>query len=705
MRTITEQPHVLTRQATRSISADLASTALPTFWLLVGLFMSLAYGHVGFVFPALEGQLPYPFFPVQGVILAVLLMTPARHWGLYLALYYGILVLDGIWLSPLPLATWYLLASNVANVLEPLVGALLLRRWMSLPPRFTHLREAVVYIACVALASAVGATWGATMRAIAGFDLLSSLRGWFLADVLASLILTPTILLCADRARQPHRPISGARAIEAALLILGLVVVETLVFGTQPSTYGAESAAAPALLYLPVPLLVWAAARFGPLGIACALSLTTVLAIPGVVNGLGPFVDASMAASSFQLQLFLLGVGVPLFCLAAVVHEQREARAELQHSETRYRVVVGNLPQGIVLLFDSNLRHLFVDGQGLPALGLTHALIQDKNVFEAFPPEIASALAPCYVAALRGQPTALDLHHGSHVYRADIRSVRYGDEATGMVVMQDVTEQRRAQALALSETALRATNEQLEAVSQAKSDFLSVVSHELRTPLGSIRGFSEMLRDDDLNSDERIEYAGLINSEAQRLGRLVEDLLDLDRLESGRVEMRLEPVDLGATVSAALEQAAPTTHGHVLRSTVEPSLPRLRGDPDKLAQVVGNLVANAIKYSPHGGIITVGASLDGEYDHLWIQDEGIGIPAAMLEAVFTRYTRVESVEHRAIKGTGLGLPIVRQIAELHGGRAWAESQPGRGSTFHVTLPIAGPPEPDPIRDGDHQRIE
>jgi len=703
MRTMGEQPHLSTSRAAWRISADLAGIGLPTFWLLVGLFVSLAYGHVGFVFPAIFGPLPYPFFPVQGVILAVLLMTPVRHWGWFLTLYYVIQVLDGLWFLPMP--TWYILLSNVANVLEPLVGALLLRRWMPLPPRFTHLREAVIYIACVALASAIGAVWGSTTRVIAGFELWSSLHGWFLADVLASLVLTPTILLCADRARRPLWPSSGKRAIEAAFLTLGLVVVEALVFGTSPGSNGVESAAAPALLYLLVPLLVWAAVRFGPLGIACALSLTTILAIPGVVYGLGPFVDDSYQANIFLLQLFLLGVGVPLFCLATVVQEHREARADLQQSETRYRAVVGNLPQGIVLLFDAELCHLFADGQGLPALGLTRASIQGKDVFEAFPPEIASALAPCYQAALRGEQTALDLHHGTHTYRADIQPVSYDDQATGMVVMQDVTEQRRAQALTLSEAALRTANEQLEAVSRAKSELLSVVSHEVRTPLGSIRGFSEMLRDDDLNPEERIEYAALINSEAQRLGRLVDDLLDLDRLESGRVDLRLEPVDLCVIVTAALDQAAPMANGHVLRSVVDPSLSRLRGDPDKVAQIVGNLVANAIKYSPHGGGITVGADVEGEYDHLWVQDEGIGIPAAMLETVFERYTRVESVEHRAIKGTGLGLPIVRQIAELHGGRAWAESQPGLGSRFHVTLPIAGPPESESILDEDRVRIE
>jgi hypothetical protein len=259
-----------------------------------------------------------------------------------------------------------------------------------------------------------------------------------------------------------------------------------------------------------------------------------------------------------------------------------------------------------------------------------------------------------------------------------------------------VQERQRAAELAVSEAALRATNEQLAELSRAKSDFLSIVSHEVRTPLGSIRGFSEMIRDDSLEPPDVFEYASLINAEARRLGRLVDDLLDLDRLESGRIELRVESVNLGAIVAAAFEQARPTTNGHVLQAALAPDVPDLRGDRDKLTEVVENLVGNAVKYSPNGGTVTVGADGEGDRVHLWVRDEGIGIPPEMLEAIFDRYARVESAEHRAIKGTGLGLPIVRQIVELHGGQVWAESTPGYGSTFHVMLPVDGGPAPRPI---------
>jgi signal transduction histidine kinase len=119
-------------------------------------------------------------------------------------------------------------------------------------------------------------------------------------------------------------------------------------------------------------------------------------------------------------------------------------------------------------------------------------------------------------------------------------------------------------------------------------------------------------------------------------------------------------------------------------------LPAVSGDRDKLTQVIVNLLDNAIKYSPDGGEIVVGARADGDRLHLWVRDEGLGIPADALETVFERYTRVESAWHQTIRGTGLGLPIVRQIVELHGGRIWVESTPGAGSTFHVAVPLAGP---------------
>ena len=355
----------------------------------------------------------------------MLLLTPPRTWWIFLLEAYAFQVAMFLWMGYSPAAT---MTGYVANMIEALLGAILVLRFVQVPPRFDTLGQFTVYAVCVTCAAVIGATLGSASLLLTGRPYWPIWLAWFLGDVLATLLLAPTILLVVSGRVWSPGVRSRHRAVEAGVLLLILLTVGAFVFGTHSQ----DKNTAPALLYLPIPLLVWAAVRFGPRGLICALSLTTVLAVAGVANGLGPFEDLPAPASTFHLQLFLLGVGVPLFCLAALVRENQ-----------------------------------------------------------------------------------------------------------------------RAAELAISEAALRATNEQLTELSRAQSDFLSIVTHEFRTPLGSICGFSEMLRDDALSFDERIEYAGYINAEAQRLGRLVEDLLDLDRLESGRVDLRLERVDLGALQDVA----------------------------------------------------------------------------------------------------------------------------------------------------------
>jgi len=560
-----------------------------------------------------------------------------------------------------------------------------------------QLREVGLYVICVAVGSVIGATWGATSRAVAGNAFWPAFEGWFLGDVLASLVLAPTILLIAQGAIAAFRRSSRPRVIEAGSLLLAILVVGSLVFGNRiegPTTTAA-------LLYLQVPLLIWAAVRFGPLGLSLALSLVTALAIAGVVNGFGPFVGLDVGASVFQLQLFLLGVGVPLFCLATLVLERRNVRTSLEQSEQRYRAVVSNFPNGIVLLFGSDLQQVIADGQGLPQLGLSVNSVEGKSVWEVFPPEIVAILAPRFREALGGKQASFDLPYADRIYNMHVLPIDQEGDVAGMAIMQDVTDQRGAAALVASEAALRLRNEQLAELNDAKSEFLSVMSHEVRTPLGTIRGFSEMIRDDRLDSSDVLEYASIICSEAQRLGRLLDDLLDLDRLEFGRIDLHLGAVNLKMIVSDVVEQAGPSISGHTFQTSIELSTGSILADRDKLAQILANLISNAIKYSPDGGVISIGAKEEGDDLHLWVTDEGLGIPPESQEAIFERYARVESGRHRGIKGIGLGLPIVRQIAELHGGWAWAESEPGRGSTFHVTLPIQGPQ----ARDASSERIQ
>jgi signal transduction histidine kinase len=234
----------------------------------------------------------------------------------------------------------------------------------------------------------------------------------------------------------------------------------------------------------------------------------------------------------------------------------------------------------------------------------------------------------------------------------------------------------------------RAAVVELERLNRAKSDFVSIVSHEFRTPLTGIQGFSEMMASDDLTVEEMREYAGDINKDAHRLNRMITEMLDLDKMESGRMQLNRERLDLNAVISDAVDRVRPNAPQHPVSLRLDPLVGEMNGDRDKLTQVLANLLSNAVKYSPNGGEIVVSTRAEGGSAHVVVRDHGMGIPQAALETIFERYGRVESPATRHIQGTGLGLPIVRQIVHLHGGTVWAESSVGEGSVFHITLPHA-----------------
>jgi len=255
----------------------------------------------------------------------------------------------------------------------------------------------------------------------------------------------------------------------------------------------------------------------------------------------------------------------------------------------------------------------------------------------------------------------------------------FGDQAVAALTTAELVEQQRKAVV------------QLERLNSAKSDFVSIVSHEFRTPLTGIQGFSELMRDEDLTVAEMKEYAGDINKDALRLNRMITEMLDLDRMESGRMTLHPERTDINAIIEEAAGRLGPNSPRHPIQLDLDPVLPLVDIDKDKVNQVLLNLLSNAVKYSPGGGRITVRTRLEGEMVHVFVRDSGMGIPADSLEKVFERFSRLESGATRYIQGTGLGLPISRQIIEMHGGKAWVESTVGTGSVFQFTLPLVAVP--------------
>jgi two-component system, OmpR family, phosphate regulon sensor histidine kinase PhoR len=228
----------------------------------------------------------------------------------------------------------------------------------------------------------------------------------------------------------------------------------------------------------------------------------------------------------------------------------------------------------------------------------------------------------------------------------------------------------------------------LKQLERARQEFVANVSHELRTPLSLIKGYVETLLDGAKDQpDVATKFLHTINRNAERLKLLIEDLLTLSELESGRVQLNLQSVPLRPLVQKVLADFKSRAQARqVTLADQAPDL-RLRADADRLEQVLGNLIDNAIKYGRADGTVTVSArSVQGEEVEIAVQDDGPGIPPAALERIFERFYRVDKGRSREQGGTGLGLSIVKHIVQNHGGRVWARSDFGHGATFHFTLP-------------------
>jgi signal transduction histidine kinase/CheY-like chemotaxis protein len=223
---------------------------------------------------------------------------------------------------------------------------------------------------------------------------------------------------------------------------------------------------------------------------------------------------------------------------------------------------------------------------------------------------------------------------------------------------------------------------------RTKDELVSVVSHELRTPLASVVGFAELLRTRELPEAQRQKFLTVILEEGRRLTALINDFLDLQRMESGRQQIVPRPVE----VAPLLEQCAAAAGEDATRPIqldLADDLPAIRADSDRVSQVLSNLLSNARKYSPGGGLVTVSAQESNGQLIIGVQDHGLGLPPEALPRLFEKFYRVDNSDRRSITGTGLGLAISRKIVEAHGGRIWAESPGlGQGSRFCFTLPVA-----------------
>jgi PAS domain S-box-containing protein len=383
--------------------------------------------------------------------------------------------------------------------------------------------------------------------------------------------------------------------------------------------------------------------------------------------------------------------------------ERKAAQEALKRESSLLRALMENIPDAIYFK-DAEGRFTRVNRHAPYRGGRAPEEVVGKTDFDFFVEEHARAAYEDEQRIIRTGEPILDKEEketypdGSITWLSTTK-VPVTDDAgrvTGIVgISRDITERKRAEESRLELAREQAARAEAEAANRLKDEFLATLSHELRTPLTAILGWARMLADGYVAEEMRAEALGVIYRNARSQAQLIDDLLDVSRIITGKLRLDARPVDLAAVVEAAVAVVRPaaSAKGVQLQAVFDPGVGAVSGDPDRLQQVVWNLLSNAVKFTPQGGGVQVRLGRVGAQVEVAVSDTGQGIAAEFLPHVFDRFRQADMGTTRRHGGLGLGLSIVRHLVELHGGTVEAESPgAGSGTTFRVTLPASAGPD-------------
>jgi PAS domain S-box-containing protein len=378
--------------------------------------------------------------------------------------------------------------------------------------------------------------------------------------------------------------------------------------------------------------------------------------------------------------------------------ERKEAQEALRRESTLLRALLDNIPDAIYFK-DTEGRFTRVNRHAPYRANLSPEQVVGKTDFDFFVEEHARAAYEDEQRIIRTGRPVVDKEEmetypdGSTTWLSTTKVPIYDESGrvTGIVgISRDITERKRAEEARLELARAQAARAEAEEANRLKDEFLATVSHELRTPLTAILGWAKLLADGHLAEPARADAAAAIYRNARSQAQLIEDILDVSRIITGKLRIDCKPVELAAVVEAAVAVVRPaaSAKGVRLQAVFDPGVGMVAGDADRLQQVVWNLLSNAVKFTPKGGSVEVHSGRAGSQVQITISDTGAGISPDFLPHVFERFRQADMSTTRGHGGLGLGLSIVRHLVELHGGSVRAESPgEGRGSTFTVLLPL------------------
>ncbi|HEY52376.1 MAG TPA: GAF domain-containing protein [Caldilineae bacterium] len=403
------------------------------------------------------------------------------------------------------------------------------------------------------------------------------------------------------------------------------------------------------------------------------VSLPLVLEDEEIVGGIFLFRSGSIAFTAGDRSLLR-----DFADQAAIAVRNARQMEQLREEKARVEAVIANSPNGVMIL-DPDLRVVIINRAFSELVGVTEEDAKEKPCHEVLALENLSGDHLCQEGRRPPPPTSVWHGEGDIIrpgYKRTTVGITYfplfdrnGNLINVIATLTDITRYREAEEL--------------------KSTFISVISHELKTPVSLIKGYASTLAREDANWDHDMirEIGQVIEEESDRLNDLINNLLDASRIQAGALKLDIEDVSLEHIARTALERLRTQTDNHHFELDFAEDLPTVQADSRRLRQVIDNLINNAIKYSPEGGVIRVGGWQEDGRVVTYVADEGIGIPKDEQSSVFDRFFRVDSSLRRSTQGVGLGLFLVKAIIEAHNGEVWLSSEPGKGATFFFALPL------------------
>jgi PAS domain S-box-containing protein len=641
-----------------------------------------------------------PVWPPTGIAIASLLIFGLRVWpGVFLG------ALAANILTSLPIASTFGIA--VGNTLEAIVAWSLLRRAKGWRKSFDSVGDVLTFVVYAAvLAPLASATIGSLSVCFGDpkqwADFWTLWLTWWMGDGFGALIVSPLLLSWSmsrsiDRENIPEI---------AGLFVLLLIVVLIIFAGWFPGPVKTYP-----LAYLCLPCLLWAALRFDQRIVTAAILLMAGVAVWGAKHGYGPFVQPSRNVTLLLLISFVGLSSLMTLLVASVTTERQKAEAEkwklgseVELHRRRVEDIVSHVPGVVWEAWGkpdaANQRIDFVSNHVEKMLGYSkEEWLSTPNfwltIVHPDDKERAAAEAAAIFASGKGGTSRFRwLHKDGHEIWVEGQSIVVCDES-GPVGMRGVTMDITAAVEAEIERAELLEREsharqQAEEASRLKEEFLATVSHELRTPLNAVVGWSRLLHSGQLDADGVRHAVEVIERNAASQRQIIEDLLDVSRIVSGKLRISTQPVDLLLIIHAAIDAVQPAAEAKEIAIATHVAAPDaiVRADSERLQQVFWNLLANAVKFTPAGGTVDVYLERNGSLAEIRIEDSGPGVPAEFLPRIFERFSQADGSSTREHGGLGLGLAIVRHLVELHGGTVSAANrEAGGGAVLIVGLPV------------------